>query len=88
MKPKKSKNPFFIGLLSFFGGVSQDLIVPIIPIYLSSVLNLPKSLIGTIEGLVSSSASIFKLVSGFLTDKFSKRKPIVCIGYFLSFLFG
>src|SRR5258708_13694619 len=86
MKEKTDKNPFFIGLLSFFGGISQDLIVPIIPLYLATVLNLPKSLIGIVEGLVTSSASIFKIVSGFLTDRFSKRKPIVFLGYFLSFV--
>lgn len=83
---KGSKNPFFIGLISFFGGISQDLILPILPIYLSTVLHLDKSFIGLSEGLVSSSASIFKLVSGFMSDRFRARKPIVFLGYLLSLI--
>lgn len=79
-------NVFFIGLISFFGGISQDLIVPILPIYLANVLHLDKSFIGLSEGLVTSSASIFKIVSGYLSDRFRSRKSIVFIGYLLSLI--
>ncbi len=79
-------NTFFIGLLSFFGGISQDIFVPILPLYLANVLHLDKSFIGLTEGIVTSSASIFKIVSGFLTDKLKSRKSIVFVGYFLSFI--
>src|SRR5258708_7822464 len=85
-KKSFSSNTFFIGLLSFFGGISQDIIIPILPIYLATVLHLDKSFIGLSEGLVTSSASIFKIVSGFLSDKFRKNKPIVFLGYFLSMI--
>jgi MFS family permease len=87
MEPKKKSffnNVFFIGLLSFFGGISQDIFVPILPLYLANVLHFDKSFIGLTEGLVTSSASIFKIVAGFLSDKFRKNKPIVFAGYFLS----
>lgn len=83
---KTSNNAFFIGLISFFGGISQDLILPILPIYLSTVLHLDKAVIGLAEGLVSSSASLFKIVSGFLSDRFRARKPIVFVGYLLSLI--
>src|SRR3989338_4128807 len=79
-------NTFFIGLLSFFGGISQDIFVPILPLYLANVLHLDKSFIGLTEGIVTSSASIFKIVSGFLTDKYKSRKSIIFVGYFLSFI--
>lgn len=79
-------NTFFIGFLSFFGGISQDIFVPILPLYLANVLHLDKSFIGLTEGVVTSSASIFKIISGFLTDKLKSRKSIVFVGYFLSFV--
>ncbi len=82
----RSRNPFWIGLISFFGGISQDIFLPILPIYLTSVLGFGKEVVGLAEGLVTSSASIFKIVSGFLSDKFGKQKPIVFAGYFLSFI--
>jgi hypothetical protein len=73
-------NTFFIGLLSFFGGISQDIIIPVLPIYLATVLHLDKSFIGLTEGIVTSSASIFKIISGFLSDKLRKNKGIVFFG--------
>ena len=85
-KRKIFNNVFFVGLISFFGGISQDIFVPILPLYLANILNLDKSFIGFTEGLVTSSASIFKIVSGFLSDKFKSRKSIVFLGYFLSFV--
>lgn len=86
MVVKKNRNSFYIGLISFFGGISQDIFVPMLPLYLSNVLGLPKSFIGITEGVVTASASIFKVVAGFLTDKFGKRKPIIFAGYFFSFV--
>lgn len=86
MEPKKNKNSFYIGLISFFGGISQDIFVPMLPLYLSNVLGLPKSFIGITEGVVTASASLFKVIAGFLTDKFGKRKPIIFAGYFFSFI--
>lgn len=83
---EKSRNPFWIGLISFFGGISQDIFLPILPLYLAGVLGFGKEIIGLAEGLVTSSASIFKIVSGFLSDKFRQRKPIVFAGYFLSLI--
>jgi len=83
-KKKGLGNVFYIGLLSFFGGISQDIFVPILPLYLSNVLSLDKTFIGLSEGLVTSGASVFKIVAGFLTDKFGKKKPFIFFGYLFS----
>lgn len=83
MKPRNT-NIFFIGLLSFFGGISQDIFVPVLPLYLANVLHFDKSFIGLTEGLVTASASIFKIVAGYLSDKLRKNKPLVFAGYFFS----
>jgi len=85
-KKKSSSNVFFIGLISFFGGISQDIFVPVLPLYLANVLHFSKEFIGLTEGLVTSSASVFKMVAGYLSDKLKKNKPIVFVGYFLSFI--
>lgn len=84
MDKKTARNPFFIGLLSFFGGISQDMFVPILPLYLANILHFDKAFIGITEGVVTSSASLFKLAAGYLSDKFKARKPVVFIGYLLS----
>lgn len=83
---KKSNNPFYIGILSFFGGISQDIFVPILPIYLANVLGLSKEFIGLSEGVVTAGASLFKIIAGWLSDSFGKRKIFVFLGYFFSFI--
>jgi MFS family permease len=85
-KKNNSSNVFFIGLISFFGGISQDIFVPVLPLYLANVLHFSKEFIGLTEGLVTSSASVFKMVAGYLSDKLRKNKPIVFTGYFLSLI--
>jgi MFS family permease len=85
-KRKNLGNVFYIGLLSFFGGISQDIFVPILPLYLTNILGLDKTFIGVSEGLVTAGASIFKIVAGFLTDKFGKKKPFIFLGYLFSLI--
>ncbi len=82
----RNKNVFFIGLLSFFGGISQDIFAPILPIYLTTVLGFDKAFVGIAEGAVTASVNIFKVVAGFFSDKFKKQKPIIFLGYFLSMI--
>lgn len=80
------RNVFIVGFLSFFGGISQDIFAPILPIYLTAVLGFDKTVIGIAEGIVSASSYFFKIIAGYLSDKFGKQKPIIFLGYFLSML--
>jgi MFS family permease len=83
---KVNKNVFYVGLLSFFGGISQDIFTPILPIYLTSVLGFDKAVVGVAEGAVSASVYFFRIVAGFLSDKFKKQKQLIFLGYFLSMI--
>ncbi|MEK7083146.1 MAG: MFS transporter [Patescibacteria group bacterium] len=82
--PQKNKNVFFVGLLSFFGGISQDVFAPILPIYLTTILGFDKTFVGIVEGIVTASVHICKVAAGFVSDKLNKQKPIIFLGYFLS----
>jgi MFS family permease len=73
-----------VGFASFFGGISQDIFIPILPIYLTQILGFDKTVIGIAEGLVTAASSGFKVLSGRLSDKFGRQKPIVIAGYGLS----
>lgn len=79
-----SKNVFVLGLVSFFNDVASEMIYPIVPIFLTSVLGAPVAIVGLIEGIAESTASILKVVSGWLSDKLQKRKPFVVAGYSFS----
>lgn len=67
--------------MSFFTDVSTEMIYPLLPVFLASVLGANASFIGAIEGVAESTASLLKLVSGWWSDKIGRRKLLVVIGY-------
>lgn len=81
-----NRNVFFTGLVSFFMDFSSEMIYPLVPIFLSSVLGVNKSLIGLIEGIAESTASFLKVFSGYLSDRLEKRKIFLIAGYGISTL--
>jgi len=79
-----SKNVFVLGLVSFFNDMASEMIYPLVPIFLTSILGAPVAVVGLVEGIVESTASILKVISGWLSDKWRKRKPFVVLGYSFS----
>ena len=77
------KNIFFLGLVSLFTDLSSQMIYPLIPEFLVS-LGANKSVIGLIEGIAESVASLFRAVFGKWSDKIKKRKLFIFFGYGLS----
>lgn len=79
-------NPIILvlGFVSLFTDLSSNMIVPILPLYLTAVLHVNVGSIGIIEGIAESTASILKLFSGWLTDRLGKRKLLLFLGYGLS----
>jgi len=75
------RNIFFIGLISFFTDISTEMVYLLIPLYLVSAFGATPALIGVIEGIAESLASLLKVFSGYLTDKFQKKKLIAFSGY-------
>src|SRR3990172_7534683 len=75
------KNIFVLGLVSMFADISSEMIYPFIPIFLADVLKLSKALIGLIEGVAESTASVAMLFGGWLADKLSRRKALAALGY-------
>ncbi len=81
-----NKNVFFAGLVSFFMDISSEMIYPLVPLFLSNVLGTSKSVIGLIEGIAESTASLLKVFSGWFSDKIGNRKWLMAAGYGISTL--
>ena len=79
-----SKNVFAMGLTSFLTDFSTELYYPLLPVFLKTVLGAGVRFIGIIEGLAETTASLLKLVSGWLSDRLNRRKALVIGGYGLS----
>jgi MFS family permease len=75
-----------LGLVSFFADVSSEMLYPITPIFLATVLHAPVEAIGLIEGVAESAAAILKSVFGRISDRTGRRKPFVLAGYTISAL--
>ena len=74
-------NVILLGLVSFFSDISAEMVYPIIPLYLISTFGATPVLIGLIEGIAESLASLLKVFSGYVTDNWGKKKPIAFVGY-------
>lgn len=83
-KNKIPKNVIILGLVSFFNDVASEMVYPIIPIFMTSILKASTTAVGLMEGIAESTAAITKFIFGYLSDKFKKRKPFVIAGYTLS----
>ncbi|MHB1377544.1 MAG: MFS transporter [Candidatus Humimicrobiaceae bacterium] len=75
---------YILGIVSLFNDMASEMIYPLIPVFIKSVLGLGASFIGIIEGVAESANSIIKLFSGWISDKAKKRKVFVLAGYALS----
>jgi len=81
-----TKNIVLLGIVSLFTDLSSQMVFPLIPLYLTTVLGAGAYVVGIVEGAAESTASLFKVVSGYWSDKIRKRKPFVLFGYSLSAL--
>jgi MFS family permease len=77
-------NVWLIGVISLLNDTASDMLYPLIPLYLSSVLMSGPKALGIIEGIAEATSSILKLVSGVLVDKTSHTKPWIVWGYGLA----
>ena len=80
-------NILFLGLISFFTDVSTEMVYPLIPLYLVSTFGATPVLVGIIEGIAESLASLLKVFSGYATDRWQKKKAIAFSGYAAGLLY-
>lgn len=73
-----------LGWVSFLTDVSSEMIFPLLPAFLATLPGTPAIALGWIEGVAETTASTVKIVSGRLTDRLARKKPLVVAGYGLS----
>jgi MFS family permease len=78
------RNVWAVGFTSLFMDISSEMVVYLIPLFLSNVLGVQTSIIGLIDGIAEAIASILKLFSGWFSDKMGGRKWLAVAGYGLS----
>ena len=79
-----TRNIFILGVVSLLTDLSSQMVFPLIPLFLTTVLGAGACAVGVVEGAAETTASLLKVVSGYWSDKIKKRKPFVLFGYSLS----
>ncbi len=75
-----------LGVVSLLMDASSELVHSLLPIFMVSVLGASVVTVGVLEGLAEATASVAKVFSGTLSDRWRRRKPLVVLGYGLGAL--
>lgn len=73
-----------MGIVSFFTDFATEMVMSVLPLYIVKDLDLSRTILGAIEGSSEFVNYIFRIPSGYLSDKIGKRKILVIIGYSIS----
>ncbi len=79
-----SRNTFLLALSSLFADISTEMIVPVLPIFLTQTLKVSASVVGLVEGIAGATQNITQGLAGALSDKLQRRRSIALVGYFLA----
>jgi MFS family permease len=77
-------NVLWLGIVSLLTDASSEMVVPLLPLFLTTVLNGGPLALGWIEGAADATSSLLKLFSGRWSDRTGRRRPLVLAGYGLS----
>lgn len=75
---------WLIGLISLLNDTASEMLYPLMPLYLGTVLMAGPKALGIIEGIAEATSSLFKLVSGVVFDRTRRSKPWIVLGYCLA----
>jgi MFS family permease len=77
-------NVVTLGAVSLLTDVASEMIYPLLPLFLTSVLLAGPAALGAIEGVAESTAALVKLGAGLRSDRVRRRKPLIVAGYGLA----
>jgi MFS family permease len=79
-----TRNVVILGFVSLLNDGASEMIYPLLPVFLSTVLGAGPAALGIIEGIAETTASLLKLYSGYWSDRVKKRKGWIVVGYGIS----
>lgn len=74
-------NIIILGLVSLLTDISTEMVYPLLPLFLTAQLGASPAIVGLIEGIAESLASLLKVFSGYFSDLWQRRKPLAIAGY-------
>ena len=85
-RAKIPRTVWALGFVSLFMDLSSEIVHALLPLFLTTVLGASVAMVGLIDGVAESTASIAKVFSGYASDRMGRRKPLILLGYGLGAL--
>lgn len=85
-RPRIPRTVWALGFVSLFMDVSSEITHALLPLFLTVTLGASVAMVGVIDGIAESTASIAKVFSGYVSDRIGRRKPLILLGYGLGAL--
>jgi MFS family permease len=79
-----SRSAIILGLVSLLADISSEMIYPILPLFLTQTLHAPAAVVGLIEGVAVGASTAIGGISGWISDRLGRRKPVAFAGYLLT----
>src|SRR5512146_1990399 len=73
-----------LGIISLLTAMSSAMVYGLLPVFLVQVLGANVASVGVIEGVAEAMTSLAKIVSGVVSDRMGRRKPLGLLGYAVS----
>src|SRR6476620_5871582 len=79
-----SRTTFLLAFASLFSDISTEMLYPVLPVFLTQTLGATGSIVGLVDGFAQAAQNIVQGLSGTLSDRLQRRKPVALAGYFLA----
>jgi len=77
-------NVVALGVVSLLTDISSEMIIPVLPLFITATLGASVASLGVIEGVAECTASVLRIWTGWISDRIGQRKPFITFGYGLS----
>ncbi|MGZ5986911.1 MAG: MFS transporter [Caulobacteraceae bacterium] len=81
-----TRNTVLLAISSLFSDIATEMLYPILPVFLTQTLGASGSVVGLIEGVATATQNIVQGLSGAVSDRLKRRKPVALVGYVVAAL--
>lgn len=78
---KLPREVYILGTVSLLTDIASEMVYPLLPLFLTGVLGASTAVVGLLEGIAETTASLFKVIGGRVSDRMAARKPLILLGY-------
>jgi MFS family permease len=76
-----TRNTLLLAISSLFSDIATEMLYPVLPVFLTQTLGASGSVVGLIEGVATATQNIVQGLSGAVSDKLRRRKPVALVGF-------